>query len=36
LFMVAREWSGMESTAEEERTGQLLTSPAPAAGAGWP
>ena len=22
LFMVAREWSGMESTAEEERTGQ--------------
>jgi sugar lactone lactonase YvrE len=36
LFMVAQEWSGMESTAEEERTGQLLTSPAPAAGAGWP
>ena len=36
LFMVAQEWSGMESTPEEERTGQLLTSPAPAAGAGWP
>ena len=36
LFMVAREWSGMESTAEEERTGQLLTARAPAAGAGWP
>ena len=36
LFMVAQEWSGMESTAEEERTGQLLTFPAPAAGAGWP
>jgi sugar lactone lactonase YvrE len=36
LFMVAQEWSGMESTAEEERTGQLLASPAPAAGAGWP
>jgi sugar lactone lactonase YvrE len=36
LFMVAQEWSGMESTAEKERTGQLLTSPAPAAGAGWP
>jgi sugar lactone lactonase YvrE len=36
LFMVAQEWSGMESTAEGERTGQLLTSPAPAAGAGWP
>jgi sugar lactone lactonase YvrE len=36
LFIVAQEWSGMESTAEEERTGQLLTSPAPAAGAGWP
>jgi sugar lactone lactonase YvrE len=36
LFMVAQVWSGMESTAEGERTGQLLTSPAPAAGAGWP
>jgi sugar lactone lactonase YvrE len=36
LFLVVREWGGMESTAEEERTGQLLTAPAPAPGAGWP
>jgi sugar lactone lactonase YvrE len=36
LFMVAQEWSGMESTAAGERTGQLLTIPAPAPGAGWP
>jgi sugar lactone lactonase YvrE len=36
LFMVAREWGGMEGTAFEERTGQIRTAPAPAAGAGWP
>ena len=37
LFMVAQEWRGMESAAdEEERTGQILTAPAPAASAGWP
>jgi sugar lactone lactonase YvrE len=36
LFLVAREWGGMESTPEEARTGQLLTAPAPGAGAGWP
>ena len=36
LFMVAREWRGTEGTADEERTGQILTAPAPAAGAGWP
>jgi len=36
LFLVAREWGGMESTAEGARTGQLLTAPAPAPGAGWP
>ena len=36
LFMVAREWRGMESTSEGERTGQILTAPAPVAGAGWP
>ena len=36
LFMVAREWDGMESTAGGERTGQLLTAPAPAPGVGWP
>jgi sugar lactone lactonase YvrE len=36
LFMVANEWRGIESTAEEARTGQVLTAPAPAPGAGWP
>jgi sugar lactone lactonase YvrE len=36
LFMVAREWGGLESTADGERTGQILTAPAPAPGAGWP
>ena len=37
LFLVAQEWRGMESAAdEEERTGQILTAPAPATSAGWP
>ena len=37
LFLVAQEWRGKESAAdEEERTGQILTAPAPAASAGWP
>ena len=36
LLMVTREWRGMESTTFEERIGQILTAPAPAAGAGWP
>jgi sugar lactone lactonase YvrE len=36
LFMVAREWRGMESTADKERTGQVLTIEAPAPGVGWP
>ena len=36
LFMVAREWRGPESMADEEPTGQVLTAPAPAPGAGWP
>jgi len=36
LFMVAREWRGMESAAVEEKTGKILTAPAPAAGAGRP
>src|SRR5918998_788168 len=36
LFMVAQEGGGIESTAEEARTGQVLTAPAPAPGAGWP
>jgi pimeloyl-ACP methyl ester carboxylesterase len=36
LFMLAREWRGLEGTADGERTGQLLTAPAPGAAAGWP
>jgi sugar lactone lactonase YvrE len=36
LFMVAREWRGPESIADEARTGQVLTAQAPAPGAGWP
>ena len=36
LFLVAREWGGTESTVEGERTGQVLSAPAPAPGAGWP
>ncbi len=36
LFMVAREWRGIESVAVEEKTGKILTAPAPAAGAGRP
>ena len=36
LFIVAREWRGPESMADGARTGQVLTVPAPAAGAGWP
>jgi sugar lactone lactonase YvrE len=36
LFMVAQEWEGIVSTAGGEVTGQLLTAPAPAPGAGWP
>ena len=36
LFLVAQEWRGMETAADEERTGQILTAPAPAASAGWP
>ena len=37
LFLVAQEWRSMGSAAdEEERTGQILTAPAPAASAGWP
>ena len=30
LFMVVREWTGMESFGEAERSGQILTAPAPA------
>jgi sugar lactone lactonase YvrE len=36
LFMVVRECSGLESAADGERTGQVLTASAPAPGAGWP
>jgi sugar lactone lactonase YvrE len=36
LYMVAQEWSGMESTAGGKATGQLLTAPVPAPAAGWP
>jgi sugar lactone lactonase YvrE len=36
LFMVEREWRGMESTADGERTGQVLTAPASVPGVGWP
>jgi sugar lactone lactonase YvrE len=36
LFMLAREWRGPESMADEELTGQVLTVRAPAPGAGWP
>ena len=36
LFMVAREWRGPQSMADEERTGQVLAAPAPAPRAGWP
>jgi sugar lactone lactonase YvrE len=36
LFMVATEWHGTAHMANESRTGQVLTVPAPAPGAGWP
>src|SRR6266540_1968722 len=36
LFMVVREWRGLESTADRARTGQVRTLRAPAPGAGWP
>ena len=36
LFMVAREWHGPETMADEARTGQILTAQAPVPGAGWP
>jgi sugar lactone lactonase YvrE len=36
LFLVAREWPGPAGMDDETRTGQLLTAPAPAPGAGWP
>jgi sugar lactone lactonase YvrE len=38
LFLLAAEWRGVERVDEAiaARTGQVLTAPAPAAGAGWP
>src|SRR5215210_3786805 len=36
LFLVAREWPAPAGMDDETRTGQLLTAPAPAPGAGWP
>ena len=36
LFLVTREWHGMERAADDTQTGQVLTIEAPAAGRGWP
>jgi len=36
LFMIAKEWNGPEKMLEGPRTGQVLTTSAPAHGAGWP
>lgn len=36
LFLVTREWHGMERAADDTQTGQVLTIEAPVAGAGWP
>jgi sugar lactone lactonase YvrE len=36
LFMVARQWGGVESMADAKRTGEIVTIAAPAARAGWP
>lgn len=36
LFLVTREWLGMERAADDTQTGQILTIEAPAPAAGWP
>jgi sugar lactone lactonase YvrE len=36
LFIIATEWRGPENMTSGPRTGQVLTAPAPAPGAGWP
>jgi sugar lactone lactonase YvrE len=36
LFLVTREWHGMERAADATQTGQVLFIEAPVAGAGWP
>ena len=36
LFMMAQEWSGPANMCKGPRTGQVLTTDAPAPGVGWP
>jgi sugar lactone lactonase YvrE len=36
LFMVTREWRGLDDVGAEQRTGQIVTVNAPEPGAGWP
>jgi sugar lactone lactonase YvrE len=36
LFMVATEWRGTEHMADGTRTGEILSTEAPARGVGWP
>ncbi len=36
LFMVTKEWNGPERMFDGPPTGQVVTAPAPAPGAGWP
>jgi sugar lactone lactonase YvrE len=36
LFLIANEWGGTESMVDGAAMGQVLTTPAPAPGAGWP
>jgi hypothetical protein len=36
LFMVVREWRGMASATDRDIRGDVLASPAPAPGVGWP
>lgn len=36
LFLMANEWGGPADVQDQEATGQVLTSDAPAAGVGWP
>ncbi len=36
LFMVAREWGGTEKMGDGSQTGQVMATPAPAPGVGWP
>src|SRR4051812_41814764 len=36
LFTLSADWRGVDDMFGGDRTGQILTAPAPAAGAGWP